>query len=120
MKIKAEIMNAYADMHMDWKEGNKLRNLSFRASESCSGPELIEIMKAAVPDGYNEYDLEVLQDVVEAFGAEARYTAAREGSVCLYIKAKHHLSPVVVSKTVRTCDEFDYDEETEEYRLWWD
>jgi hypothetical protein len=107
-KLKAAIMKAYADCHMDWEKGAKLRNLDFCASEFVSRDEAFKILSEAIPGGYNAFNANLLL----AFPKNARFQIAREGSVCLYVTGKNLPSAEKVS-----ADEKDG---SKVVRYWWD
>jgi len=111
-KILEEVKQAYIDAWSDkcFDEVEPLRNLDFRASEPVSPKVAVQIMKKAVPNGYNDFTPDLL-DVLD----DCQVTLAREGSVCIYVDReltrdeRKALSP----------DEYnDYAEKG--WRLWWD
>jgi hypothetical protein len=88
------------------------RNLNFRAENAVSVKEAVEIMGVAVPNGYNVFEAALLTQLPE----NSLITLARENSVCIYVNGK--LSEDYKEKLA--CDEFDYDENKDETRIWWD
>lgn len=102
---------AYADCTMDWKVGERLRNLDFHAKDFVSRDEAYEIMKQAVPDGYNDFDAEIILQWPESVQVQC----AREASVCLYLKGKELPKPFTSRE-----DEYDVDEYRGILRMWWD
>lgn len=118
-KVYQEVKNAYADCWLNWVEGSKLRNLDFRASESVSKAEAKDIFSRYVPGGYNAFASELIDHLPE----DSEITIAREGSVCIYVRsqelnASDHMQKLVASAL--DCDEFSYDADANEYRIWWD
>ena len=105
--VQNEVKMAYADCWMDGNEAYNLRNLNFRASKAVSRDEAYEIMRQFVP-GYNFFE----PKLIKKFPANTQIVIAREGSVCLYVKARKHPS----AKAVKA-DEMD--KEGEFVRYWW-
>ena len=103
-----EVKEAYADCWLPFEEGEKRRNLDFRASTDCSPAEAFAILKKAIPGGYNEFTASLLKK----FDEGCRITIAREGSVCLYVKG------TPPSREELKADEWD--EVGKEVRIWWD
>lgn len=106
-RVKKEVMEAYSDFH-DSKNSKK-RNLNFLASGDVSRDEAYKIMKSAVPEGYNGFSPEL----IKRFPADARFTIAREGSVCLYVRGEG--LPIGDTVLADECSESG-----EEVRYWWD
>lgn len=105
--VLAEVMKAYADCHMSWERGAKLRNLDFRASMPVPAPVAAEIMKKAVPDGYNAFSAQILSKI------DGEVVIAREGSVCVYVQNGAYI-PKPLMEDERSVTE------NGETRLWWD
>jgi len=110
-KTLAEVKRAYADCDESVPNGYDIRSLMFRASHPVTRDEAIEIMGECVPS-YNEFKPRLLEVLPE----KAKITLAREYSVCVYVKGK--LPPSL--KTALRADEFFYDPEKSETRVWWD
>ncbi len=111
--IAAAIMLAFADCNLtDEREGYAKRNLAFRAPGPLDPIEAADVMREAVPHGYNEFHA----DLLALLPADAQVTIAREGSVCIYVSGE--LSKALAD-TLKA-DEYDYDPTTGESRLWWD
>lgn len=106
--VEKEVKAAYTDCWMDGDEAYKLRNLHFRASSPVSRDEAREIMQKYVP-GYNAFEPEL----IKKFPKDSQIVIAREGSVCLYVKASKYPSVKAVK-----ADERDRDGEF--MRYWWD
>jgi hypothetical protein len=117
-KIRKEVGEAYADCWLG-KEGMKRRNLDFKASGDVSKAEAIYILKQAIPNGYNMFDA----DLLENLPGDVRITIAREGSVCLYI-GKGRGKGIADTHYMNyekwlMADEFDVLKDGT-VRLWWD
>lgn len=103
-------MLAYADCNLaDENEGYRMRNLNFRAEGAVSKSKAIEIARKAMPHGYNEFNA----NLIDRLPDDAEIIFAREGSVCLYVKGK-------LRKVDLKEDEFDFNPDTNETRIWWD
>lgn len=108
--VDDEVKMAYADCHMGWEKGSKLRNLDFRASNPVSVEEAISIMTKWVP-GYNGFYPQLLKYLPK----NAKVTIAREGSVCIYVTGAK-----VTQKIATKMDADEFDSQGQSYRLWWD
>jgi hypothetical protein len=75
-----------------------------------SKKDAMNIMKQALPDGYNEFTAEL----IDKLPADAKIQLGREYSVCLYVKT--NTKP---SKASLKADELD-EVEPGLYRIWWD
>jgi hypothetical protein len=120
MSVNEEVKRAYSDCWMNnRKEANKLRNLDFRASESVSKSDAIDILNKYVPGGYNEFSSELLNSLPD----DSKVTIAREGSVCIYVSSeelsKSSKMQQLLYKALQA-DEFDFDKDIGQYRIWWD
>lgn len=111
-----EIMAAYADCHGDrpFEETSKERNLSFRSPTPLFRDEAIEIMRAAVPDGYNNFNA----DLLKLLPNDCMITIARESSVCIYTTAK--VNTRLQEKLGADECGYEGDAQAGETRLWWD
>jgi hypothetical protein len=116
-KISAEVLKAYADCHVSRYKFDE-RSLTFRASGYLKGEEFRRLMKTAIGVGYNEFDEEIIDKLVNFFGESSHYTIARESSVCVYIKPKDKTKNIPMWPL--RVDEVSYNVETGEFRLWWD
>ena len=108
--VEIDTRRAYADAHGNNPNAYVLRNLNFRADKAVSRDEAVAIMAKAMPHGYNEFDAKLLL-LLPAF---AHVTLARENSVCIYLEGKVNEIPAMKA------DEWDYDPEKNETRVWWD
>jgi hypothetical protein len=117
--VDAEVKSAYSDCWMkDRKAASKLRNLDFRASEPVSKKEAIRIINKYVPE-YNEFTSELLDFLPD----DSEIGIAREGSVCIYVTSEELSDSPALQKNLckaLEADEFDYDEDNDEWRIWWD
>jgi hypothetical protein len=113
-----EVMTAFADCHDREEFAASTRDLNFRASYSLNPRDTSRIMVEAIPDGYNDYNQEVLLQVLNIIGKNARYYIAREGSPCLYIKPGRNVWGSDFSKLERLADEVSIGNNG--LRLWWD
>lgn len=72
--------------------------------------DAINIMKKALPDGYNEFKAEIM----DKLPTDSKIQIGREGSVCLYVTTNTKLS-----KTTFKADEL-HEVSPGVYRIWWD
>jgi hypothetical protein len=75
-----------------------------------SKKDAMNIMKQALPNGYNEFKAEL----IDKLPADSKIQIAREYSVCLYVKTNTKLS-----KASLKADELD-NIGNGVYRVWWD
>lgn len=108
--IETEILQAYADCHMDWEIGSKIRNLNFRASQAVDPKTAKAILEKAM-NGYNSFT----PDLLDLFPEDCQITIAREGSVCLYVKPGKKKLPKGKEINADEIDKYG-----EEIRFWWD
>ena len=108
--VEKEIKSAYSDCWMEGERGYKLRNLNYRAPFEVSRDDAVAIMDGAVK-GYNQFE----PDLLKKFPKCATFQLAREGSVCVYVRANGGKLPS--AKTVKA-DEMDT--EGDFVRYWWD
>jgi hypothetical protein len=112
--VKAEVKTAYADCAPDaGQETYGIRKLDFRAPYSVSKEQAIQILRKEIPHGYNLFNAQLLKHLPD----NARVTIAREGSVCIYVFLDG--SPLHENKAMKY-DEFYYNPQTQETRIWWD
>ncbi len=113
--LKAAILLAFADCHGTEAErdaGYATRNLSFRAAGPVPRDTAFSIMDEALGGStYNAFEAKLLRKLPD----HSQVTIAREGSVCVYVKGR-----VYASAKALKADEFDYNVETDETRIWWD
>lgn len=119
-KLEQEVKNAYADCWMDdWNKAEKIRNLDFRASKALPKEKAKDLFFKYV-ESYNAFAPELLDYLPD----DSLIQIAREGSVCIYVSspALQKLSVKQLNKLQQDLDayELDYDEDNEEYRIWWD
>ena len=60
------------------------RKLNWRG-QFVSGNEVIEVAKAAVAEGYNEWTPAIFERAIKSLPGNYKYAFAREGSVCVYV-----------------------------------
>ena len=108
--VEREVTAAYADCWMEGERGYKLRNLNYRAPFEVTQESAVAIMMKAVP-GYNAFK----PDLLKKFPKCATFQLAREGSVCVYVRANGGKLPS--AKTVKA-DEKNFDGDFTRY--WWD
>jgi hypothetical protein len=118
-ELLIEVMKSYADCNSYIKG----RNLDYRASEAVNSDDLIEIINKAIPDGYNNFNSQSLNQIASIFGIKAQYWIARENSPCLYVKPDP--TKIVWFNRPRIgVEELGADEMTLQpdgtIRLWWD
>ncbi len=85
-------------------------NTMWKNTAMFTKKDAMNIMKQALPGGYNEFKAEL----IDKLPADAKIQIAREGSVCLYVKTTTKLS-----KASLKADELD-EVEPGLYRIWWD
>jgi hypothetical protein len=85
-------------------------NMMWKDTTMFSKKDAMNIMKQALPDGYNEFTAEL----IDKLPADAKIQLGREYSVCLYVKT--NTKP---SKASLKADELD-EVEPGLYRIWWD
>lgn len=105
-KVMKEVVTAYCDC----SDSNGERNLSFLASEAVDPKTAAEIMTKACPDGYNNFEAELLT----LFPDDAKIWIAREGSVCIYVESASKLP------TRKQLQADEYDVKNGRLRIWWD
>lgn len=114
--LRQEVMNAYADCHMDWDKAQSIRHLNFKASTTCSATEARDILKEAIPHGYNSFYAELL----EHFDPDTRMFIAREFSPCIYVEWCDKPMPSRLDLLADEC-EFVTDPTLGScIRFWWD
>ena len=117
MKTKNEVLKAYADCNN--KYDHKVRNLDFRASEPVSLKDAYDILKVAIPNGYNEFTASKLK-ILDALLPDAECFIAREGSVCLYITGHNQTKKEIPElMEMLLADEITI-EPNKQLRIWWD
>lgn len=121
MDIEKEVSKAYADCwgQKNFTETEYTRNLNFRASSPVSREEAFNLLEKYVPGGYNAF----VPKMVNKLPIDSSITIAREGSVCLYVSSNElNKSQELLDKLQKflEADEFDYYEDKNEYRIWWD
>jgi len=113
--LRIAVLRAYADCcgGADFEpesDRHSMRNLNFRSGVLLSRDDAALLMAEACPEGYNDFDTEVIRKLP----AEARVEIAREHSVCLY----------VFGASLKACHAMGADEcdsaGAGQVRLWWD
>lgn len=109
-KIRAEVIKAYADQTMSSNKADAIRNLHFKASKAVTVARAKAILSVAIPDGYNEFSA----DLLDEFPEDVSVVIARENSVALYVSGNNLPSKraVSASKYSRLDDG--------SVRYWWD
>jgi hypothetical protein len=115
------ILKAYADCHSIPGYHHTDRNLKFKSGVWLDPQDCYSIMSKAVSEGYNAYNSDVLKQVLDYFGDQAKYKIAREGSVCLYVKTLNELCINRMFTFINDCfiDEVHLQKDST-IRLWWD
>jgi hypothetical protein len=108
--LTTQVCNAYADCTMPFEEASQLRSLSFKAYEPRTPRQVKQIMKRAIPDGYNNFNA----DLLDLFNPRCEITIAREYSVCLYVRGKN-----LPSMNKLGADEYNIQPDGST-RIWWD
>jgi hypothetical protein len=114
--VARETMLAYADCTMEGTPHESLRNLGFHARRPVPAAVGMEIMRAAVPDGYNEFTYDLVGRI------EGEVILAREGSVCVYVLSPG-TAPDLKEDERDEMDAFCSDKAPiggRALRLWWD
>jgi hypothetical protein len=119
MTKKYNLIDAYSDCNELSKEE---RNLDYRAEKTYSLPQLVKLFRQAIPDGYNEFHPDYLQQLAETFGDDARYRPGREGSPVIYVKPKGRLwiHSLENLRQELCIDEVSLEVDGKTVRLWWD
>lgn len=110
--VRDEVKEAFADCWLPWEEGSQRRNLEFLATEAVTPTEAVEIMREATPDGYNEFDA----DLLALFPDTCRIRLAREASVAVYVTGEGRDDPEVAQ--LLRCDY--YKDDGDKLHIWWD
>jgi hypothetical protein len=85
------------------------RCYDYRSDQWVSQEDAYEIMKKAVPKGYNDFKA----NIIMKFPDDTQFQLAREGSVCVYVRGNE-----LPSKEYLEANEYDNDGEVT--RIWWD
>jgi hypothetical protein len=109
-ELAQSVIDAYSDCTESYLAGALKRRYSFLAPEFVSRDEAYEIMRAAVPRGYNDFRA----DRILAFSPGASIQLAREGSVAMYV-----LDDPMPSRETLGADEWEPQEDGS-VRVWWD
>lgn len=98
-KDPKKFAKAYNSSDTRWKD-----------TTSFNKRQAMDIMKQALPSGYNEFRPEI----IDKLPADAKIQIAREGSVCLYVTTSSKPSRVSLK-----ADEL-HEVQPGVYRIWWD
>ena len=85
-------------------------DMLWKSKTVLSKKEAMDIMKQALPDGYNDFRAEL----IDKLPSDAKIQLGREYSVCMYVKTSSK-----PSKASLKADELDMIEKNV-YRIWWD
>ena len=89
-------------------------DMMWQNSTSFDKKTAIDIMKKALPNGYNEFKAESL----DKLPPDSKIKIGREYSVCIYVSTKTKISRVVAYDKM---DASEIDEiDPGYYRIWWD
>ena len=114
LKVQKQATKAYYDCWFsDFDIAEKKRNLHYKAKSAVSRNEAIAILRSCIPTGYNEFEPELLNFLPE----DSKVIIAREGSVCLYVKADDSTFDEKLKEDMKV-DEMN--KENGYWRLWWD
>lgn len=108
---------AYSDSHDELKHDD--RNLNF-FTVNCVGGDMAILIADRCIEGYNNFDKEAMEAVVNVFGKESSYFFAREGSVCVYVKVNHNIWLEKDYRNQMKADEVSFDGRLGMFRIWWD
>lgn len=108
--VAKEIKTAYSDCWMEDERAYKLRNLNYRAPFEVSRDDAVRIMNDAVK-GYNAFEPSLLKK----FPKCATFQLAREGSICVYVRANGGKLP-----SAKAVEADEKHEEDGWVRYWWD
>ena len=110
-QVLSETLRAYADCGLtSFSNAMSIRSLRFHATESCTPNQARRIMKQDIPDGYNNFNA----DLLSKFPPSCEIWIAREMSVCLYVVGDN-----LPSKQALGADEYDVQPDGFT-RIWWD
>lgn len=93
-----KLKSAYGGSQMFWRETNFVKKT-----------DAVKLVKAGLPNGYNEFNAEVLAKLPD----DAQIQFAREYSPCIYVKGTKP------SKAALKADEISKEEDGT-FRVWWD
>lgn len=100
------------------------RDLNYFDKCPVNADEIILIMAASIPDGYNGFDPnKSTKAIVDVFGGDSKYFVAREGSPCIYVKPTKGniwLSETRSKMQDIGADEILFDADLGMFRIWWD
>jgi hypothetical protein len=117
-----KILFAYSDCIEGVDLEGVERDLDFFSTEPYTVEAARAILKAAIPNGYNDFEVDKAFDqITDMFGTECHVHIARESSVCIYIKPTR--GTVWFSRKDRKpvkCDELSFVSHLGMFRLWWD
>jgi hypothetical protein len=116
MKAATQVLCAYSDSH---KELDEPRDLDFFCNHPVEGETAIMIADRCI-GGYNEFNKDKMELIVDIFGEESLYYFARESSVCIYIKTVKNVWISDKIMKITRADEFSFDSRLNMFRLWWD
>jgi hypothetical protein len=114
--VARETMLAYADCCMEGTPHEGQRNLHYHAARPVPAAVGMEIMRAAVPDGYNGFTYDLIGEI------KGDVILAREGSVCVYVPLPGTAPDLGEDERDET-EAFVPDKEPighKAVRLWWD
>lgn len=117
------VLSAYSDCIDEIVSGfDKIeRNLNFFEVEPFEFKRALDVMAAAVPNGYNDFEVDlVFKKIADVFGTDCQIFVARESSVCLYVKPTGRVWLNRDEKLQTLADEVSFDSTIGAFRLWWD
>lgn len=110
-KVLSDMLNAYSDCN---SQSTRPRTLDFKSELPVNTVEAYHIMTKSLKDingTYNDFNVELLKLLPE----NSEIYLAREGSVCIYVSGK-----LDIHKSKLKANEFNYYENINQTRIWWD
>lgn len=89
-KVHKEVAKAYADVHLGYDQGSKIRNLNYCSNTPVSIDTAIDILKKYVPT-YNRFS-PILLEKLKEIDEDAKVYIARESSVCIYFETSKDIA----------------------------
>lgn len=90
ISVDKEVAKAYADVHLGYKQGSKIRDLNYCSNTPVSIDTAIDILKKYAP-AYNRFKPELLE-YLKDIDKDGKVYIARESSVCIYFETSKDIS----------------------------
>ena len=111
-----QILIAYSDSHDDVEAK---RNLGFHSNTAFNADLAVRISRDII-GGYNEFDENCIQGLIDLFGEDSNFYFARDCSVCIYVEPSKPFSLYGISYVNFRADSIYYLPGTEKIKIWWD